>query len=52
MNLEQALQPQKEAYEAPTLIVYGEVATVTKGSGGNDADDCSGGYWENDPDEE
>jgi hypothetical protein len=52
VNLEQLAQLEKEAYEAPELIVYGPVATVTKGSGGNDADDCSSGYWENDPDDE
>jgi hypothetical protein len=52
MDQKQLCQPEKETYEAPELIVYGSVAAVTKGSGGNDADDCSSGYWENDPDEE
>jgi hypothetical protein len=52
MNLEPSLQTKKETYEAPALIVYGSVATVTQGSGGNDSDDCSSGYWENTPDDE
>ena len=35
-------------YKKPALLVYGSVITLTRGQGGNDADDCSSGYWQSD----
>lgn len=40
----------QETYDSPTIIVLGTLEEI-RGSGGNEADGCSSGYYQNDDDE-
>lgn len=39
-------------YEAPVVTTYGDVLTLTQGSGGDESDGCSSGKYESGPEEE
>jgi hypothetical protein len=54
MNLEQVTLKQQMApqYEAPQVTPYGDLLTLTQGSGGDEPDGCSSGYYDSGPDDE
>lgn len=41
---------EQESYESPIIVLLGTLEEV-RGSGGNEADGCSSGHYQNDDDE-
>ena len=36
----------KETYNAPQILVFGDVMTLARGSGSGDSDGCSSGHYD------
>jgi len=36
----------KETYHAPHMLVFGDVMTLARGSGSDESDGCSSGYYD------
>ena len=39
-------KPVKETYDAPHILVFGDVMTLARGSGSDESDGCSSGYYD------
>ena len=51
MSMEQTKEdtvekPVKETYDAPHILVFGDVMTLARGSGSDESDGCSSGYYD------
>lgn len=51
MSMEQVKEdtgekPVKEPYHAPYILVFGDVMTLARGSGSDESDGCSSGYYD------
>lgn len=39
-------KPIRETYYAPHILVFGDVMTLARGSGSEESDGCSSGYYD------
>jgi len=39
-------KPVRETYCAPHILVFGDVMTLARGSGSDESDGCSSGYYD------
>ncbi len=39
-------KPVREMYYAPHILVFGDVMTLARGSGSDESDGCSSGYYD------
>ena len=39
-------KPARETYDAPYILVFGDVMILARGSGSDESDGCSSGYYD------